>query len=211
MLKQLILKNSKSAIIVAVIFISQFILGCSKDDEGSENNNGNNNSVKATCFDGIQNQNETGIDCGGVCPPCDSSTTNSISFTLNGNAAVITSFAANRNPNNNPSIVGLIAVTNSGDKLSILLQEPAVTGWGDGLSFLSLDQPNQMIYEVTDSIGNPIFYSSANGSNAEEVSFLKLEYKVGGKVKGSFSGVLEDENGNTVSIENGSFDTEFVN
>lgn len=24
-----------------------------------------------TCYDGIQNQNETGIDCGGVCFPCD--------------------------------------------------------------------------------------------------------------------------------------------
>ena len=24
-----------------------------------------------TCFDGIQNQNETGIDCGGVCPECE--------------------------------------------------------------------------------------------------------------------------------------------
>ena len=24
----------------------------------------------ATCYDGIKNQNETGIDCGGVCPPC---------------------------------------------------------------------------------------------------------------------------------------------
>ncbi len=24
-----------------------------------------------TCYDGIQNQNETGIDCGGVCLPCD--------------------------------------------------------------------------------------------------------------------------------------------
>ncbi|MEM0360101.1 MAG: thrombospondin type 3 repeat-containing protein [Candidatus Diapherotrites archaeon] len=26
----------------------------------------------ATCFDGIQNQDETGIDCGGKCPPCNS-------------------------------------------------------------------------------------------------------------------------------------------
>lgn len=25
---------------------------------------------KATCFDGIKNQNENGIDCGGVCKPC---------------------------------------------------------------------------------------------------------------------------------------------
>ena len=205
------MKNLSLFLITTFISTSLIFSGCSEDDEGSGNINGNNNTAKATCFDGIQNQNETGIDCGGVCPPCDSSTTNSISFTVNGNTAVITSFAANRNPNNNPSIVGLIAVTNSGEKLSILLQEPAVTGWGDGLSFLSLEPPNQMIFEVSDSNGTPIFYSSANGNNAEEVSFLKLKYRVGGKVKGSFSGVLEDDNGNTVSIENGSFDAEFVN
>jgi hypothetical protein len=26
---------------------------------------------KGTCFDGVQNQNEEGIDCGGVCKPCE--------------------------------------------------------------------------------------------------------------------------------------------
>ncbi|MFH1133517.1 MAG: PGF-pre-PGF domain-containing protein [Nanoarchaeota archaeon] len=29
------------------------------------------NATIATCFDGIRNQNETGIDCGGPCAPCD--------------------------------------------------------------------------------------------------------------------------------------------
>jgi len=28
-------------------------------------------NIAATCNDGIQNQDETGVDCGGVCPPCD--------------------------------------------------------------------------------------------------------------------------------------------
>lgn len=28
------------------------------------------NNTTETCFDGIQNQNETGIDCGGCCAPC---------------------------------------------------------------------------------------------------------------------------------------------
>ncbi|MDD4351750.1 MAG: hypothetical protein PHU71_02090 [Candidatus Gracilibacteria bacterium] len=27
--------------------------------------------TEETCFDGIQNQNETGVDCGGVCEPCE--------------------------------------------------------------------------------------------------------------------------------------------
>ena len=29
------------------------------------------NQNKETCSDGIQNQGETGIDCGGPCPKCD--------------------------------------------------------------------------------------------------------------------------------------------
>jgi hypothetical protein len=29
-----------------------------------------NCSFQPTCWDGLQNQNETGIDCGGICPPC---------------------------------------------------------------------------------------------------------------------------------------------
>src|SRR3989344_1826920 len=33
-----------------------------------------NNCVKASCFDNIQNQNETGVDCGGPCPACKTET-----------------------------------------------------------------------------------------------------------------------------------------
>jgi len=32
-----------------------------------------------TCSDGIQNQDETGIDCGGVCPACEVPVTYSLS------------------------------------------------------------------------------------------------------------------------------------
>ena len=36
--------------------------GCDDDDD---------NEPKATCTDGIQNGDETGIDCGGICDPCE--------------------------------------------------------------------------------------------------------------------------------------------
>ncbi len=38
--------------------------------EDNNNNNNNNNNNDATCIDGIQNQGETGVDCGGPCAPC---------------------------------------------------------------------------------------------------------------------------------------------
>lgn len=36
--------------------------GCKKDDDNDIDN--------GTCSDGIQNQNETAVDCGGICSPC---------------------------------------------------------------------------------------------------------------------------------------------
>lgn len=47
-----------SVVILSILTIS--ISSCSGGDE----------ETKATCFDGIQNGGETGIDCGGVCEPC---------------------------------------------------------------------------------------------------------------------------------------------
>jgi len=45
-------------VIFAVITLSE----CSKDEDPEE--------PTASCTDGIQNQDETGVDCGGSCPPC---------------------------------------------------------------------------------------------------------------------------------------------
>jgi len=52
----------KKIILSSLVFISfsLFITSCSEDDNGS----------KLSCFDGIQNGNETGVDCGGDCTPC---------------------------------------------------------------------------------------------------------------------------------------------
>jgi hypothetical protein len=50
-------KGKKSAFFLFIIIILYCFISCS-DDDG------------ATCVDGIQNGNETGIDCGGDCRPC---------------------------------------------------------------------------------------------------------------------------------------------
>ncbi|MBK8622939.1 MAG: hypothetical protein IPN79_14585 [Saprospiraceae bacterium] len=41
-----------------MIFASFLFVGCGKEDD------------KGTCSDGIKNQDETGVDCGGVCTAC---------------------------------------------------------------------------------------------------------------------------------------------
>ncbi len=43
---------------IMMLFASLLVVGCDKEDD------------KGTCSDGIQNQDETGVDCGGVCGAC---------------------------------------------------------------------------------------------------------------------------------------------
>ena len=59
--------NFKSLLLIAA---SIAVVSCT-DDEPT-----------ATCSDGIQNGNETGIDCGGVCAPCEALVSNELNGTL---------------------------------------------------------------------------------------------------------------------------------
>lgn len=52
----------KKILLSSLIIATLAFVGCSKDDDPSP--------IAATCTDGIQNGNETGIDCGGACEPC---------------------------------------------------------------------------------------------------------------------------------------------
>jgi hypothetical protein len=47
-------------VLLSVTLISAIYVGCKKD------------SKTGTCTDGVKNQDETGVDCGGVCSPCPS-------------------------------------------------------------------------------------------------------------------------------------------
>ncbi len=67
------------------LFASAMLLGLSLsfyacDGDDDDNNNNNNNNDTGTCSDGIQNQGETGIDCGGPCLKCEY-----LSATIDGN------------------------------------------------------------------------------------------------------------------------------
>jgi hypothetical protein len=57
--------KSNILIICLLTLITVFTNGCKKEDDDDNNNN---NST--TCTDGIQNGDETGIDCGGSCTAC---------------------------------------------------------------------------------------------------------------------------------------------
>lgn len=51
----------KNLLLLSLLFATLFTVSCSKDD---------NDDTVATCTDGLQNQGETGVDCGGPCGAC---------------------------------------------------------------------------------------------------------------------------------------------
>ncbi|QLG46296.1 DUF4856 domain-containing protein [Costertonia aggregata] len=68
-------------IVFALATISGLVFtSCSSDDDG----------VEPTCTDGVQNGDETGIDCGGSCAPCETAIENpaTYSFARNGESTV---------------------------------------------------------------------------------------------------------------------------
>ena len=74
--------NNKVLFFILSLFVSATVVlytGCSKDD-----NEGDNTPVP-TCTDGIQNQGETGVDCGGPCNPCPLSARDSVALDYNTN------------------------------------------------------------------------------------------------------------------------------
>ncbi len=63
---------------------------------------------KPNCSDGVQNQNETGVDCGGVCQPC------GISVACKSNRDCITGYCANNACANEPTCYD--GILNQGEK-----------------------------------------------------------------------------------------------
>lgn len=71
------MKRKIILIVTALLLGLAFALySCNDDDNGDDNNN----TEPATCNDGIKNQGEAGVDCGGPCLLCDS-----MSATIDGN------------------------------------------------------------------------------------------------------------------------------
>mgnify|MGYP000120423260 CR=1 FL=1 len=70
------------SIVLGLLFTS-----CSSDDNGGEI------PAEATCTDQIQNGDETGVDCGGSCTPCETAIENPASYTFERNGKSTVSFS----------------------------------------------------------------------------------------------------------------------
>jgi len=197
------MRNLKFALAVLSTFSVLTFVGCSKEEDDDIE------IVTESCKDGIKNQNETGIDCGGVCKACVQSTKKESSFTVDGSDKTVTDFDAHRTPNVNPRSLTLIAVTDEGNKLTIHIEEPAVLGWSDGLNKPTNGSRNYISYLVSSTNGSLTDYSTMNGNGVGNVAFFRIKYAKDSVLIGNFSGDLEDVNGNVITISKGRFDSTF--
>lgn len=55
----------------AMAFISMFVISSCSDDDDFTEQTGDDMPPMATCTDGMMNGDETGVDCGGSCEPCE--------------------------------------------------------------------------------------------------------------------------------------------
>ena len=70
------MKTNLTTLLSMTLLFSIMLFGCKKEDGGDE----------GTCSDGIQNQTETGVDCGGPCPACAPSLSPKMSAKVDGNS-----------------------------------------------------------------------------------------------------------------------------
>jgi len=165
---------------LTLVLVGGFLLlnSCSKEDDSD------NNST-ATCSDGIQNQGETGVDCGGPCPDCLNS---SMTATIDGNswtANYITYMGISGHSFSGTSADNKrITITFDGDQAAVY-------------SFVDNPYSNQGSY----TIGTTVYNTGFNGTGS--VTITSFENNV---ISGTFSFSAETQfGGNSVNITDGLF------
>ncbi|MBK7855533.1 MAG: hypothetical protein IPJ79_12065 [Bacteroidetes bacterium] len=181
-----------NAVLSLIIVSSLVFCGCKKDS----NDDNNNNNTTETCSDGIKNQDETDIDCGGVCPACPSP---SFSMTVNG-----TAWAADTLYCDTSLIGGNIRTFINAQKISngTSLQ----LGFSGNLPLNTLidlvSPPSGVLVTAKQYIALGTIYSTCTSG---KITFTKIDY-ANKKASGTFSNIaLSSSGGQTVNITNGSF------
>lgn len=108
----------KTLLLSAIMLASLFVISCDKDDNPME---------VPTCDDGIQNADETGVDCGGSCKPCQLEIQNPDTYTFerNGESTVDFSGQATRLKMGSEFISALSDNTQTTEKLHAMFAHEA--------------------------------------------------------------------------------------
>lgn len=163
--------------ILKLLIVSLFLV------TGCQNEEHNSFVPVATCYDNIQNQGETSIDCGGPCNLCPAKMTATIDGAYWQSAGSISSST------NDSSII--ILAGNGTTTLSMIYT-------GDFI--LGTFPLNSAIYGIT---ATQTYYLSNSGT----ITFTRWDShdnQVSGKF--NFIAVASDGSGDTVKVENGNFE-----
>jgi len=108
----------KTLLLSAIMLASLFMISCDKDDDPME---------VPTCDDGIQNADETGVDCGGNCKPCQLEIQNPDTYTFerNGESTIDFSGQATRLKMGGEFISALSDNTQTTEKLQAMFAHEA--------------------------------------------------------------------------------------
>ncbi|NCP45385.1 MAG: hypothetical protein GW818_02880 [Flavobacteriales bacterium] len=163
------MKKTNQIIVVLLLFLSTILyVGCNSNNntplpapascsDGIQNQGetgidcGGPCASCQTCSDGIQNQGETGIDCGGPCPACAAP---SFTATLNGSSFISGYTNASLYINPNPGMANNLSITASRPSL--------VDGIGLVIEFTGSLVPGTYNYSATPTL--PVFASGSYSS-----------------------------------------------
>lgn len=211
---------------LTMLFIATFavlVVGCSKDDNGPDP------VADPTCTDGIKNGDETGIDCGGSCTPCedailegildkDRTLSADVTYSLKGTFSV-----ASGNTLTIPAGTKIIAAVESGDKTStyIVVQKggkidiqgtataPVIMtsanekpgDWG-GL-VIAGDATTTEGVNATAEVGQIIYGGNNDADNSGSINYLVINY-AGAQInaESQFNGLTLYAVGSGTSISN---------
>lgn len=191
-------------------------------------NVGTINPTTDTCNDGIQNGDETGVDCGGsICPPCPPAPTPTtyIRFDIDGVNYVIESSNTSGDAGNSPSnnyVFSQGNITDGGDfgALEIHFFQAASINLSNfqgliGFPIAFNNSGNSNFGNVELNLGGTTYNSDGAGNTAGNSQLIVLQASVEDdtpetyRIRGIFNCEVVDGTGNATTLENGTFELIF--
>ncbi|MCH8331312.1 MAG: hypothetical protein IH946_08010 [Bacteroidetes bacterium] len=152
--------------LIALLFVSVILFSCKKETctDGEKNQDesgvdcGGVCTACPSCFDGIKNQDETAIDCGGICSACSICDPETFSATIDGNIYNATFITTNE-------IYGTITISGSNittHSINLQLNESMTEGIYD--IFGSFGSSSTVGAQYTDIASGGDLYEASTGS-----------------------------------------------
>ncbi|MFS4454704.1 beta strand repeat-containing protein [Maribacter sp. 2304DJ31-5] len=171
-----------------------FVVSCSDDDEIPTND--------PTCTDGIQNGDETGVDCGGSCTPCTTMSVDlsgdvsentildaTIEYTLSGAYIVKSGFSLTipagttiKAAGGTAAFIGVergaqIYINGNASNPVVMTSGAATPAAGDwGGLVIAGDAPTNKGVDVTTEVGDLTYGGSTIGDDSGSIRYLRVEY-----------------------------------